>query len=68
MGVTHADDNYPNSGHHHLLIDVKEPLDFKAPIPQDRSHLHFGAGETEARLAPPPGKHTLQLVLGDAKH
>ncbi len=35
MGVTHAGDDFPNSGHHHLL---------------------------------PPGKHTLQLVLGDAKH
>ena len=23
MGVTHAGDNYPNSGHHHLLIDVE---------------------------------------------
>jgi len=68
MGVTHAGDNYPNSGHHHLLVDVNEPLDLNAPIPQDRNHLHFGAGQTEARLELPPGKHTLQLVLGDAKH
>jgi formylglycine-generating enzyme required for sulfatase activity len=30
--------------------------------------LHFGAGQTEARIEFPPGKHTLQLVLGDAKH
>ena len=30
--------------------------------------LHFGAGQTEARIELPPGKHTLQLVLGDAKH
>lgn len=68
MGVTHAGDNYPNAGHHHLLIDVNEPLDPKEPIPQDKSHLHFGAGQTEARIELPPGKHTLQLVLGDAKH
>ncbi|MDZ4369588.1 MAG: DUF4399 domain-containing protein [Afipia sp.] len=68
MGVTHAGDNFANSGHHHLLIDVKEPLDPKEPIPQDKSHLHFGAGQTEARIELPPGKHTLQLVLGDAKH
>jgi hypothetical protein len=68
MGITHAGDDYPNSGHHHLLIDVNEPLDLNAPIPQDRNHLHFGAGQTEARLQLPPGKHTLQLVLGDAKH
>ena len=68
MGVTHAGDNYQNSGHHHLLIDVNEPLDPNEPIAQDKSHLHFGAGQTEARIELPPGKHTLQLVLGDAGH
>jgi hypothetical protein len=68
MGVTHAGDNFQNSGHHHLFIDVAEPLDPKEPIPQDKSHLHFGAGQTEARIELPPGKHTLQLVLGDAAH
>ncbi|WP_291608001.1 DUF4399 domain-containing protein [Bradyrhizobium sp.] len=68
MGVTHAGDDYQNSGHHHLLINVKEPLDPKEPIPQDKSHLHFGAGQTETYLELPRGTHTLQLVLGDAKH
>ena len=68
MGVTHAGDNFPNSGHHHLLIDVNEPLNPDEPIAQDKSHLHFGAGQTEARIELPPGKHTLQLVLGDAGH
>jgi Domain of unknown function (DUF4399) len=68
MGVTHAGDEYQNSGHHHLLIDVNEPLDPKEPIAQDKTHLHFGAGQTEGRIELPPGKHTLQLVLGDAKH
>jgi hypothetical protein len=68
MGVTHAGDTFPNSGHHHLFIDVNEPLDANEPIPQDKSHLHFGAGQTETRLELTPGKHTLQLVLGDAKH
>jgi hypothetical protein len=68
MGVTHAGDTYPNSGHHHLLIDVNEPLNPNEPIPSDKSHLHFGAGQTEARIELPPGKHTLQLVLGDAAH
>ena len=68
MGVTHAGDAYANSGHHHLLVDVSEPLDPKQPIAQDKSHLHFGAGQTEAHIELPPGKHTLQLVLGDGKH
>ncbi|MCW3475470.1 DUF4399 domain-containing protein [Limobrevibacterium gyesilva] len=68
MGVTHAGDETPNTGHHHLLIDVDEPLDLNEPIPSDKKHLHFGAGQTEVRLDLPPGPHTLQLVLGDAKH
>jgi Domain of unknown function (DUF4399) len=68
MGVTHAGDDFPNSGHHHLLIDVNEPLDVNEPIPADKNHLHFVAGQTEARLELPPGKHTLQLVLGDGRH
>src|SRR5712672_3249541 len=68
MGVTHAGDSFQNSGHHHLLVDVSEPLDPNEPIPQDKSHLHFGAGQTEARIELSPGKHTLQQVLGDAAH
>jgi hypothetical protein len=68
MGVTHAGDNFPNSGHHHLLVDVAQPLDLHEPIPADKNHLHFGAGQTEARIELPPGRHTLQLVLGDANH
>jgi Domain of unknown function (DUF4399) len=68
MGVTHAGEDFANSGHHHLLVDVNEPLEVNEPIPQDKNHLHFGAGQTEARMELPPGKHTLQLVLGDAKH
>jgi hypothetical protein len=51
-----------------LLIDVNEPPNLTEPIPQDKSHLHFGAGQTEARIELPPGKHTLQLLLGDAGH
>ena len=68
MGITHAGEDFQNSGHHHLLIDVNEPLEANEPIPQDKNHLHFGAGQTEARIELPPGKHTLQLVLGDTKH
>jgi hypothetical protein len=68
MGVTHAGDATPNTGHHHLLIDVDEPLEPNEPIPSDKKHLHFGGGQTEVRLDLPPGPHTLQLVLGDAGH
>lgn len=68
MGVTHAGDATPNLGHHHLFVDVTEPLKESEPMPSDKKHLHFGAGQTETKLELPPGKHTLQLVLGDAEH
>jgi len=68
MGITHAGDQSPSSGHHHLLIDVDEPLNPSEPIPQDRKHLHYGSGQTEALIQLSPGQHTLQLILGDAKH
>jgi len=57
----------PNTGHHHLLIDAKPPS-MDEPIPNDFNHLHFGAGQTEADVTLPVGKHTLQLLLGDANH
>ncbi len=68
MGVTHAGDATKNLGHHHLLVDPGEPLDPKEPIPSDKKHLHFGAGQTETDLNLPSGPHTLQLVLGDTDH
>ena len=68
MGVAPAGDATANTGHHHLLIDVDEPLNPEMPIPADRQHLHFGAGQTETRLELPWGPHTLQLALGDAEH
>ena len=68
MGVAPAGTRVANTGHHHLFIDVDEPLKPGEPIPQDKKHLHFGAGQTEARVELPPGEHTLQLVLGDADH
>jgi len=68
MGVTRSGDAAPNSGHHHLLVDVDEAPKPGQLIPQDKQHLHFGGGQTETRLTLPPGEHTLQLVLGDALH
>src|SRR5436190_644811 len=67
MGVAPAGIDKPNTGHHHLLVDSKlPPLDL--PIPNDFNHLHFGAGQTEATVNLPPGRHTLQLLLGDENH
>lgn len=67
MGIAPKGTAVPNTGHHHLLIDTELPS-MTEPIPNDRNHLHFGAGETEARVELPPGTHTLQLLLGDKDH
>lgn len=67
MSVAPKDVKFPNTGHHHLLIDTDLPP-LGQEIPSDRNHLHFGAGETETILELPPGKHTLQLLMGDDKH
>lgn len=67
MGVAPAGFDKPNTGHHHLLIDADlPPLD--QPIPNDFNHLHFGAGQTEAKITLPVGDHKLRLLFADYTH
>ncbi len=68
MGVAPAGVVREGTGHHHLLVDVKELPAAGQPIPKDDNHIHFGAGQTETTLTLKPGTHTLQLELGDANH
>jgi hypothetical protein len=69
MGVAPAGVEKPNTGHHHLIIDTTlTPEQLKQAIPADAQHIHYGGGQTEAMITLPPGKHTLQLVLGDWSH
>ena len=55
------------TGHHHVLIDA-EPVPKASVVPKDEQHLHFGQGQTEAKLMLAPGPHTLQLQLADGIH
>jgi hypothetical protein len=71
LDVTPAGDKTPNSGHFHLLIDQALPTDLMAPLPVTDHLLHYGKAQTEVTLDAsklPPGKHTLQLVMGDGSH
>jgi hypothetical protein len=68
MGIAPAGVKLENTGHHHLLIDTDAPADAGAPLPASEKVVHFGKGQTETTLTLPPGKHTLQLLLGDASH
>ena len=67
MGVAPAGVDKAKTGHHHLLIDTDAPIMDK-PIPKDDKHKHFGGGQTEVVLNLKPGRHTLQLLLGDKGH
>ena len=68
IALAPAGDVTKNTGHHHLLIDVDELPAAGAPIPNDANHLHFGKAQTQAEVTLTPGKHTLQLELGDSGH
>lgn len=68
MGIAPAGIKFDNSGHHHLLIDADLPADLSQPLAANEHSVHFGKGQTETTLTLAPGKHTLQLVLGDALH
>lgn len=67
MGIAPAGFEKVNTGHHHLLVDTDLPA-FDQPIPADFNHLHFGAGQTEAKITLTPGRHKLQLLLADESH
>jgi len=68
MGIAPAGIQFENAGHHHLLIDTDAPTDLTKPLPATDKVVHFGKGQTEASVKLTPGKHTLQLLLGDALH
>ena len=67
MGIAPAGTQVDNTGHHHLLVDNPK-YDANAPLPKSDQIVHFGGGQTEGMVTLKPGKHTLQLVLGDWKH
>ncbi len=67
MGVAPAGVDHPSTGHHHLIIDAPPPPADR-PVPADANHVHFGKGQTEVTIELSPGRHTLQLVLGDKLH
>ncbi|KRW61185.1 DUF4399 domain-containing protein [Pseudomonas sp. TTU2014-080ASC] len=68
MGVAPAGIDVPETGHHHLLIDTETLPDMSQTLPATDNIRHFGKGQTEAELTLKPGKHTLQLLLGDKNH
>ncbi len=54
-------------GHHHIIVDGKHVKKGEV-IAKDETHLHFGAGQTEASIPLTSGKHTLTLQFANGAH
>lgn len=69
IGIAPAGVEWPNTGHHHLLINVDPTtVDMEYGLPADDQHRHFGGGQTEVTVDLPAGTHTLFLLMGDHNH
>ena len=68
LNIAPAGDNQPNSGHHHLLVDMEELPALDMPLPASDQVIHFGKGQSEATIELSPGSHSLQLLLGNYAH
>lgn len=55
------------SGHHHIIVDAEPDPEGKV-VAKDEQHIHYGQGQTEAKLMLSPGDHTLQLQFADGIH
>ena len=67
MAVEPAGDIKPNSGHHHLLINL-DAMKAGDAIPVDDTHLHFGKAQTETEVNLPPGNYLLTLQYANGAH
>ncbi|HIG67138.1 MAG TPA: DUF4399 domain-containing protein [Porticoccaceae bacterium] len=68
MEVSPAGMAAPNSGHHHLLINMDQLPALNLPLPASDQVRHFGKAQTSTKVSLPPGKHRLQLLLGNHVH
>jgi len=68
LGIAPAGIDRDKTAHHHLLIDTKVLPNLTKPLQATDKVRHFGGGQTETKLTLKPGKHTLQLLLGNYAH
>ncbi len=69
MGVAPAGVQHPDTGHHHLLINLSlDDVDLGMPLPFTDQTRHLGGGQTELMLELAPGTYTLQAMLADYRH
>jgi hypothetical protein len=68
LNIAPAGNNQPNSGHHHLLVDMEALPALDMPLPASDQVIHFGKGQTETTIELSSGSHSLQLLLGNYAH
>jgi hypothetical protein len=67
MSVEPAGKVSVGKGHHHIIIDGAFIENGKT-VPMDKTHLHFGKGQTTDTLKLSPGRHTLTLQFANGIH
>jgi len=65
MGIAPALADWPDTGHHHLIINSTITKMNKSI---SNKHIHLHKGQTEITLKLPTGKHTIQIFLADYSH
>jgi hypothetical protein len=65
MGIAPALADWPDTGHHHIIID-STITNMNKSI--SNKHIHLYKGQTEILLKLASGKHTIQLLFGDYSH
>ncbi len=67
MAVNPAGEIVPGTGHHHIIIDGEATPQGTA-VPADDTHIHYGGGQTQAKITLTPGKHTLIMQFANGIH
>ncbi len=67
MELKPAGDETPNSGHHHVLVNL-ESMPEGQTIPFSDTHIHFGKAQTEGEIKLPPGVYTLTMQFANKDH
>ena len=55
------------TGHHHIILNSKF-VKYGEIIPMDKTHLHYGQGDTVVSVPLASGEHTLTLQFANGLH
>jgi hypothetical protein len=67
MDLKPAGDETPNSGHHHVLVNM-ESMPAGEAIPFSEKHVHFGKAQTEGEIKLAPGTYKLTMQFANKDH